>query len=145
MKESTGNLWNYHEAGFWIAITTNGVVKRDGSAVMGRGVALQARHRFPRLAYELGTQIQQSGNRVFAFPQYRLYTLPVKHQWWEKADVDLIIASCHQLAVLVPPDQVVYLVRPGCGNGGLAWEAVRPAIADILDDRFVVVELPHRR
>ncbi len=36
----------------------------------------------------------------------------------------------------------VYLVRPGCGNGQLKWEDVKPLIAPILDDRFIVVERP---
>ncbi len=141
MIEITGNIWTFHRTG-WVAITTNGAVKRDGSAVMGRGVALQARRRFPRLPYELGARIRRHGNQVFAFPRYRLYTLPVKHDWRERADLDLIVASCRQLAALVPSGRTVYLVRPGCGAGGLAWEDVRPVIADILDDRFVVVELP---
>jgi len=141
MIEITGNIWTFHRTG-WVAITTNGVVKPDGSAVMGRGVALQAAQRFPDLPYELGMRLRWYGNRVFAFPQYRLYTLPVKHNWWEKANLSLIIVSCRRLAAVVPWQRDVFLVRPGCGAGGLAWEIVRPAIADILDDRFVVVELP---
>ncbi len=142
MKEITGNLWTYLAS--WVAITTNGVVKRDGSAVMGRGVALQAARRFPCLPYELGARIRQHGNRVFVFPHYRLYTLPVKHRYWEEADLDLIASSCRQLAAMVPPDQTVYLVRPGCGAGRLAWQDVRPVIAPILDDRFFIVYLPRQ-
>ena len=108
---------------------------------MGRGVALQAKQRFPRLPYELGRLIWQSGSRVFAFPKYRLYSLPVKYHWREKADLDLIVFGCQRLAAIVPLGRKVYLVRPGCGAGGLAWDIVRAAIAPILDDRFVVVEL----
>jgi hypothetical protein len=37
--------------------------------------------------------------------------------------------------------QRVVLPRAGCGNGGLNWEmAVRPVLADILDDRFIALE-----
>ena len=36
----------------------------------------------------------------------------------------------------------VYMARPGCGNGQLKWEDVKPLIAPILDDRFIVVERP---
>ena len=143
MKEILGNIWDCRREG-WVAVTTNGVVKRDGSCVMGRGVALQAKQRFPRLPYELGRLIQQLGNRVFAFPKYQLYSLPVKYHWREKADLDLIVFGCHRLAAIVPPERTVYMVRPGCGAGGLSWEVVRVVIAPILDDRFVVVELPRR-
>lgn len=139
MKEITGDLWHYHEAGFWVAITTNGNVRKDGAAVMGRGVAVQAKRRFPDLAHELGDWLRAVGNKVVSFPAYRLYTLPVKHNWWEKADLDLIAASCRELAEFAPPNERVCLVRPGCGNGNLAWDVVRPVIGSILDDRFVVV------
>jgi len=33
----------------------------------------------------------------------------------------------------------VVLPRPGCGNGGLDWDDVRPILEAILDDRFTVV------
>jgi len=139
MKEITGDIWDWHDAGFWIVVTTNGVIKRDGSCVMGRGIARQAKRRFPRLPFELGAKIEAHGNVVFSFPRYRIYTLPTKHNWWERADLDLIVFGCRQLVESAPASQVVYLVRPGCGNGGLAWDDVQPAIASILDDRFVVI------
>lgn len=55
MKETTGNIWKYHERGCWIVITTNGDVKQDGSNVMGRGIALQAKKQYPLLPFTLGT------------------------------------------------------------------------------------------
>jgi hypothetical protein len=140
MKEITGDLWDRHDAGSWIVVTTNGVIKRDGSCVMGRGIARQAKDRFPRLPFELGAKIEARGNVVFSFPQYRIYTLPTKHDWRERADLDLIVSGCHQLVEIVTTDQVVYLVRPGCGNGGLAWNIVQSAIAPVLDNRFVVID-----
>ncbi len=139
MKEITGDIWDWHDAGSWIVVTTNGFIKRDGPCPMGRGIARQAKNRFPGLPFELGAKIKEHGNVVFSFPRYRIYTLPTKHNWWERADLDLIVSGCRQLAEIVPADQVVYLVRPGCGNGGLSWEDVRPAIAPVLDNRFVVI------
>ena len=38
----------------WIRITTNGYVRRDGALVMCRGVALEAKNKFPDLPYILG-------------------------------------------------------------------------------------------
>lgn len=38
MREINGsNIWDFYNKGFWIAITTNGTVKKNGEAVMGRG------------------------------------------------------------------------------------------------------------
>ena len=40
MNEVNGNLWDSNAD--IIVITTNGAVRKDGAAIMGRGVALQA-------------------------------------------------------------------------------------------------------
>ena len=141
MREIKGNLWDFHKQGHWVAITTNGVVRADGACVMGRGVALQAKRRFPRLPFELGDKINKEGNRVHLFPEYRIISFPVKHRWFERADIQLIEQSARGLAcILSGSDETVYLVRPGCGNGGLLWEVVKPVIAPILNDRFVIVQ-----
>lgn len=34
VQEVTGNLWNFHKRGSWIAIPTNSVVKTNGDNVM---------------------------------------------------------------------------------------------------------------
>ena len=145
MKEVIGNLWDYHEKGHWVAITTNGFVKRNGEAVMGRGVALEAKKRFPRLPEVLGLSIKFCGNtvRVLGTPpflDYKLVAFPVKHRWWERADVALIEEGCKLLSISWPKGVKLYMVRPGCGNGGLDWKDVRPILEKYLDDRFVVVQ-----
>ena len=147
MLEVVGNLWKFYDDGNWAAITTNGTITYDEwerpCCVMGAGVAKQAKGRFPDLPSTLGQLILATGNNVYKLPQYKLYTLPVKFDWWLKADIGLIVRSCEQLAHLVPNGKTVYMVRPGCGAGRLAWRDVKPEIEGLLDDRFVVVELPH--
>lgn len=145
MKEIQGNIWDYHAKGHWVVITTNGSVRKDGACVMGRGVALQAKEKFPLLPYELGNEIKHRGNFLLVFPQYRIITFPVKGQWMERANMQLIQSSLGQLIEFLSNPQVkipypIYMVRPGCGNGGLAWKDVRPILGKYLDDRFVVVE-----
>ena len=147
MKEITGDLWDFHDAGEWIAITTNGDVNKRGDAVMGRGVALQAKQRYPHLPRELAhCLVQKDGNLPHVFRDLRIITFPVKHHWFNAADFDLIKQSAWLIWDLMEdlddPPEVLYLPRPGCGNGGLSWDDVQPILEPIFDDRFVVVSLP---
>jgi hypothetical protein len=140
MKQAFGDLWEF--AGT-IAITTNGFVKRDRTCVMGRGCARQAAVRFPELPRRLASRISAAGNHVFHFPEHRLITFPVKHTWWEAADLGLIERSARELLKMIEVKKIqeaVYLPRPGCGNGRLEWEGVRKILSPILkSDQFHIV------
>lgn len=128
---------------FILCITTNGTVKANGECVMGRGCAAEAKARFNGIARVLGRHIQTSGNIPISlqYPSARIYTFPVKHNWFENADPTLIQGSAHWLALqaLSHRDRVYILPRPGCGNGHLRWEDVRPVIAPILPDNVWVI------
>jgi len=144
MQEIKGNIWDYLPKG-WVVITTNGFVKHNGQCVMGRGTALQAAIRFPSLPKMLGDRIKEGGNNVYMFTQYRIVSFPVKHHWVYKADLKLISKSCEQLRTkvgMMTPIPSVYLPRPGCGNGQLSWEDVKPIVKNILwPDWFNIVEI----
>lgn len=140
MLEVTGNLWHYHNHGRWVVITTNGDVNRNGQAIMGRGVALQAKTKFPDLPLELAYHLKANGNVLAGFNKYRIISFPVKHHWNARADIDLIRKSAEALARAWVSEDTLYLPRPGCGNGQLAWTDVKPVLAPLLDNRFVVVE-----
>lgn len=142
MHEVAGDLWDWHDAGLWLVVTTNGDVNRRGMAIMGRGVAAQAALRYPALPELLAERLKE-GNYLNDFWPFRLITFPVKHHWHDTADLELIERSCQELVDLVTRGSLptpVVLPRPGCGNGGLDWAVVRPVVAALLDDRFVVVE-----
>ncbi len=140
MKEVTGDIWDFHKKGHWIVITTNGNLNTKGEAVMGRGIALQAKQRYPELPSELGKQVRTSGNYLHYDGKRSLLFFPTKHNWWEKSDLSLIEQSCRELVGISsdfkPP---IYMVKPGCGAGGLDWEDVKPILEKYLDGRFVVV------
>jgi hypothetical protein len=135
------DLWTCQDVNNTIVITTNGCVTNSGKAVMGHGIALQAKNRMSKLPKLLGFHINTYGNWVLYFKEYNLFTFPVKHNWWEKADLQLIRQSAEQLLDHVNEKgfKKVWMVRPGCGNGRLKWENVKPVI-EFLDDRFIVVE-----
>lgn len=144
LKELQCNYWN--EPADLRVVTTNGMVKKNGECVMGRGNALQANKRHPKLAKELGKAILTYGNRPYIFPEYRIATLPVKHHWKEKADIRLIIPGLYQLCELIKIYQIknVLLPRPGCSNGQLDWDDIRNMVEytlsahDLLDTVTVV-------
>lgn len=144
-SEYRGDIWDYPADA--IVVTTNGFVKKNGEAVMGRGVALQAQRYLPPAM--LGRRLQVTGNHVNVFTgrlqlamPTDIVTLPVKHNWFEQADVHLIARSLRELRFVTNAMgyEVVALPRPGCGNGGLNWEDVKPLLSD-LDDRFVVCQI----
>lgn len=149
MIEAKANIWSYIGIAHVVCITTNGDVNKAGLAVMGRGVAAQAKTRYGAggregIAAILGRFLHKNGNHVrpvWTDQGTRIVTFPVKHHWHEKADLELIARSAEQLVAFVNAEKVeaIVLPRPGCGNGGLKWEAVQPVLAPILDDRFLVV------
>ncbi len=146
MIQVQGDIWK-QEADV-IVLTTNGYVRRDGQAVMGRGVAQQARDMFadrnPPLGKVLGNRLKSSGNHVHDLGQwdeYHIVSFPVKEFWRDKANTDLIVRSVEELLRLVEEKgfNTVALVRPGCGNGQLEWKEVEPLL-DKLDERFTICE-----
>src|SRR5262245_10865559 len=133
------------DATFMVGITTNGTVRQDGACVMGRGCAAEAAKRFPGLAKTLGAFIRVYGN----VPWWGkggigiggdLFSFPVKHNWYEKADLGLIKKSALRLAFWAAnnPREILILPRPGCGNGKLTWDQVKPVIEFLPNNVWVI-------
>ena len=70
-----------------------------------------------------------------------LVSFPVKHNWFENADIKLIEQSANQLVKLADNNNwnKILIPRPGCGNGNLKWSNVKPVLETIFDDRFHIV------
>ena len=130
-----------------VFVTTNGVVKTDGRAVMGAGCAKVARDRF-HADVELGKRLSLSGNHVYCLMKvenpvpFYLVSFPTKRHYRSPSDLSLIEQSALE-AVQLANDfdwRIAWLPAPGCGLGGLDWEKdVYPVLSGILDNRFVVV------
>jgi hypothetical protein len=146
VREFNDDIWNLWERGYWVVIPTNGFVKKDGTCVMGRGLALQAKKRLPCLPKELGGRLKEYGNEVFTFCKYYLITFPVKKVWWEKADLTLIEKGAKSLQEIFRYNlsgikTPVYIPKVGCGNGGLEWKDVKPILEKYLDEeKFIVCD-----
>ena len=130
-----------------VCITTNGITDKNGNAVMGKGIALQAKNLFHCEAM-LGNYLKQYGNRCFNLGKYKrdneiftLFSFPTKYHWKEDSDVTLICKSAEQLVEMCNKFNITkcYLPPVGCGAGNLKWNNVEPWLSVILDDRFIVV------
>jgi hypothetical protein len=140
MIEIKAELWNLVvPQSAVICITTNGTIKKNGECVMGRGCAFEAKNRYPGSAKRLGTHILAYGNTP-CWINSGLVSFPVKHNWWEEADIELIKQSALWLCAqaLNLGQKTFYLPRPGCGNGRLKWENVEPHLRFLPDNVKVV-------
>lgn len=149
-----------------LCITTNGFVKNNGQAVMGRGIAKNIQRYFPNIQQDLGELIRTKGNNVHIIysTEPNILSFPVKPitgisngtnyvshlsfkkgervpGWAMKASLEIIETSAYQLVELADnnPWNTIVLPRPGCGAGELSWEQIEPVLANILDDRFKVI------
>ena len=139
MKVVSGDLWKIEVD--YKGITTNGYVTKNGNAVMGRGVALQAKQMFPGIEVELGRSIILTGNHIH-FLSKNLFSFPVKHNWWEKADLNLIKQSVQELkdTALIYTKYTFAIPLPGTGNGRLTPEEVWPLLTELPDNVIVVIK-----
>lgn len=140
-EEVRRNIWSYYDDNYYIVIPTNGQVNAAGDAVMGRGLARQAASRFRSIPAMLGQKLQTDGNHVYAWPELRFYTFPVKEHWKDEASLELIERSAREL--IKKAEHIgkfpVYIPRVGCGNGKCKWEDVKPILLRTLDARFISV------
>jgi len=147
MIEIVGDIWE--QKCDWLCITTNGIVKKDGRAVMGKGIALQAKKRYPNIDRILAKKIRERGNIVSSLLRDHenekwIISFPTKDDWKKPSSLKLIAESAKQLKQhfddynLKP---LVMLPRPGCSCGGLEWKDVKQILLNILvDDRFIIID-----
>ena len=147
MIEVKGNIFLMEDA-CAICVTTNGIIQRNGELVMGKGIALAFKNRFPNLALILGDRVGKYGNIPFLItlstesnPGKFIISLPTKNHWRDKSDINLIISSIKTLVDITDKYKFkkVYLTQPGCGNGGLEWKEVKKVIEPLLDNRFYII------
>ena len=148
----TGNMWTAYENADLYLITANSTLKKGTHAlVMGRGIARQARDRFPGLDAALGKRILSTcGNQGQygllvspRWPKARLGAFQVKRHYSQPASLELIRHSTTALCTwcVEHPNTLVHLNFPGIGNGRLRREDVLPIIAQ-LPDQVTIWEFP---
>jgi hypothetical protein len=147
MVEICGNVFDLMKTYKNICIPTNGNINNKKiEAVMGAGVARQAKKLFPGIEKNLAYHLIAFGNKVGYMGDWddiSVYSFPTKTHWFEKSSISLIVQSAIQLMELIEINKIdkILLPAPGCGCGGLKWENVRPEIENILDDKVYITHL----
>lgn len=107
--------------------------------VMGKGIALQFRERFPQnyLAYKKACEMEQvQTGKMFVFKEQTMQgekviiNFPTKKHWRHKSQYSYIEAGLQDLVKVLLQEQIVSVALPplGCGNGGLEWPKVKQMI-----------------
>ena len=80
------DIWSLVDQGA-IGIPTNGYISRNGAGVMGAGLALDAKNRYPGIVFDLGTHLRREGNVVgwLRKDPHQLISIPVK-PWFMKLE-----------------------------------------------------------
>lgn len=148
MQTVKGSLWSLSRPLDYLVIPTNIGWRKDGTAVMGAGLARQAAQRYEELELWYGDQCLRHGpgtpvlfHRPRAAASRNLVLFPVKpckelHPWlsWDQpASLALIERSTEQLADavysgVVPKTHRVFMPLVGCGNGKLEEAQVLPVL-----------------
>jgi O-acetyl-ADP-ribose deacetylase (regulator of RNase III) len=125
-----GNLFDSDAEALVNTVNTHGV--------MGKGIALEFKKRFPanyefyRQACEQG-QVQIGKMLVFPTqslqPQY-IINFPTKQHWRGRSKLEYIQRGLQDLVCVVQQQGIRSIALPplGCGHGGLRWEQVKPLI-----------------
>jgi len=146
MQEIIGNIFDYelHE-NVALCIPTNSVIKQDGTAVMGAGLAKIVRDRYNGCDVVLGAIIEKKGAIVKQFWENpNLIAFPTKFDWKDDSSLELIEVSCKGLVDLQIKKNFdkIYLPKVGCGLGSLAWNIVKPILEKYFtEDIYIVVDL----
>ena len=143
-----GNMWSILGETDGFCITTNSNVRTDGALVMGRGIAREARDRFPDLAYKAGAWILEhcgSNGKYGLLNMGKFGTnacillFQVKYLWSDNADLELIKNATRELKATAEkyPQKRFDLNYPGIGNGKLQLRNVQPLLETLPDNVHV--------
>ncbi|MEQ8557669.1 MAG: macro domain-containing protein [Henriciella sp.] len=136
-----------------IKFTTGDILKSDAEAlvntvncvgVMGRGIALQFKKRFPEnfKAYEQACELDEvQPGRMFVYETRTLTTprfivnFPTKRHWRGKSRLEDIELGLHALVREIETRHIKSIAIPplGSGLGGLDWPTVKSLIISILE------------
>lgn len=111
----------------WVGFTSNSVVKKDGSLVMGAGNAKQVRDMFDGLDKRLGQKVKRIRKYfIVSDKKTKVFALQTKLHFKDNSPIDLVEESCQVLRVHAEnnPDQLFAVPCPGVNHGRLSVDDV---------------------
>jgi O-acetyl-ADP-ribose deacetylase (regulator of RNase III)/uncharacterized protein YwgA len=135
MKYITGNMLEADTEALVNTVNTVGV--------MGKGIALQFKERFPmnfkiyanackKGEMQVGKMLVVKENTLNG--EKLIINFPTKTEWFKKSQYSYIEAGLKDLAKVMEEYNIKSIAIPplGCGNGGLIWEKVKPMMEKYL-------------
>jgi O-acetyl-ADP-ribose deacetylase (regulator of RNase III) len=104
--------------------------------VMGKGIALEFRRRFPRMFADYVRRCRRGEVRPGVPYLYvdgsgtRIVNFPTKDDWRNGSEIVWVDLGLERIAERAREWNITSLALPppGCGNGGLAWTQVGPIV-----------------
>ena len=148
MKTFSGDIWSLLPERM-IVIPLNQGWSTSGVGILGKGLALQAAQRFPKLPLWWGELCQKlrENTPVLVYPDGPLILFPTKplnkrlpwYSWRSPSTTGLIEQGLGQL-IQLPITKPIAVPLLGCGAGGLHEADVLPLFERyVKDDRFTLV------
>ncbi len=117
--------------------------------VMGKGLALQFKNRYPKMAEEYALRCRLGMVEVGFMDVHRLpdggyiINFPTKEHWRDSSDIEWIIAGLDDLAFVIEDLGITSIALPrlGSGLGGLDWDDVHPLIIEVFRESDVDVRV----
>lgn len=117
--------------------------------VMGKGLALQFKEKFPRnFRYyqdKCKDRMVRPGNVLLYREQTNLYiaNMATKDHWRYKSLLQWVKDGLYNLKTVMYELGLYSVAIPpvGCGNGGLYWKEVKPLIKKVFADTTITVEV----
>lgn len=130
------NIWDDFDYLDYVCITTNSIVKTNGSLVMGAGIALQASKRDKDLQQSFGSQILALNkvNKVYGLLVCKKYlAFQTKTHYQNPSNIPLLQFSVDKLTRLAKkyPNLSFGLPYPCINNGRLTKNEVYPFIKNL--------------
>jgi O-acetyl-ADP-ribose deacetylase (regulator of RNase III) len=135
MKFITGNLLSAQTQALVNTVNTVGV--------MGKGIALQFKEKFPEnfKIYEKACKTgEMQIGKMLVVKEHTLdgdkliINFPTKTEWFRKSQYKFIEAGLKDLVAVIQEYKIESIAIPplGCGNGGLKWDKVKQLMEEYL-------------
>lgn len=141
LLETNYDVWDYWSFGHYVVIPTNIILRSDGTATMGGGLALAAARKFPALPGLYGAAIA-AGKFYYINRKMRVICAPSKPDYRVLStldDIRNVVTTLSNIPATITAKVVVPAI--GCGLGGLSWNDVSLLMQPLRDNpRFVVLD-----